>query len=830
MTSFISWYLLVLLFGLVGFPIAYRLLPGLPDRGYALSKALGLLLVGYVLWISATFQLLSNTLGGIIIAGVVVAGIGWWLASDHSTKAERIGIYQWGRDNWQIILGTEVIFLLTFAGWALVRAHSPEIQYTEKPMELAFLSGVRASETFPPQDPWLSGYSISYYYFGYVIISMLTIVSDVPTEVGFNLGIALLFGLTAAGSYGLIYNLVTAYWSDKGRDARAVAALTAIIAPIFTVLVGNLMGFVDVIYSRAWLPDSFWRWLDIAEVDSRPINADWPPPEVRPGWWWWRASRVIRERMPNGEAVGIQPIDEFPMFSFILGDMHPHVLILPFIMVAIILAFNALRQKNALHAKQIGLYAVVFGSLAFFNAWDFPIYGFVLGGALVIRLRVDQPNATIEQFRHPILQTMGILAIGVLLYLPWYISFSSQAGGVLPNLLIATPFQQFFVMYGVFLPLILLFIITLLADKQVRPNITFGAAVSSSLLLSLIVVAVGFGLVLINTDIGLRSYVFQATGLPDALTNNAAQEATMNALRITFRHRLANPVTPLVLTLLLGSIIALIFSRQTEAESKQLPHNLGKPTLFVLLLIGTGTLLTLGPEFVYLRDNFGQRINTIFKFYYAAWLLFAAGTAYAVHLLIAHRKSAIGVASLGLALLLVGAGLLYPAWGIPNRTANFAGPPTLNGLAYMEQSSPAELEVIAWLRDNAQPDDVIVEAVGGAYSDFGRIASATGLQTIIGWDNHQRQWRGDTYDEAAGGRTDDVKEIYSTTSMEQAQVLLDQYDVRYIIVGPRERRTDVSTLGGLQKFEQFYKPVFQNEGFIIYQTNTRVITEMVVQE
>lgn len=825
MTSFIGWYLLVLLFGLVAWPLTFRLLPSLPGRGYTISKALGLLLVGYVLWLFTTFRLLSNSLGGIALALLIVFGVGIWIYQTYAD--DEATLLSWLKSNWQLVVIGEVLFLLAFAGWAYVRAHSPEIQFTEKPMELAFLNGIRMSDTFPPQDPWLSGYSISYYYFGYVIVAMLAQLSGVSSGVAFNLAIALLFALTALGSYGLIYNMVAHYWQSQGKDARGIAPFTALMAPIFTVLVGNLMGLVDTIHSRAWLPEGFWRWLDIAEVDSRLNAVRWPPTTARPGWWWWRASRVIRERTPTGDEVGIQPIDEFPMFSFILGDMHPHVLILPFIMVVLVLAFHALVQSNNLSKEQIGLYAVSFGALAFLNAWDFPIYGFVLGAMLFIKALHQRGNEEISIVQS-ISTTVIILCLGILLYLPWYISFSSQAGGILPNLIVATPFQQYFVMFGVFLPIIVLFLVDTAIRSEVRPNWAAGFGLAGGLLATLLLFAIIFGFIVISADVGVRNYFIQSAGLSfDGLTQETARATITEALNITLLHRLNNPVTPLFLTLLLGAGLALLLAVRPNSEEANGSAPLGMPdaTLFAILLIVTGALLTLGPEFVYLRDNFGQRINTIFKFYYAAWLLFALGTAYGIHMLIANPKPILAFSSLALTVMLVAAGLLYPAWGIANRTNNFAGEANLDGLAFLERTNPDEYDAIQWLQANADPEDVIIEAVGGAYSDHGRISAATGLQTIIGWDNHQRQWRGDLYQQTAGGRVEVVRQIYSTTDMSQVEELLRRYNVTYIIIGPRERSTDVSTLGGIEKFAQYYAPVYQNDLYTIYRTDIRLLTE-----
>jgi len=110
-----------------------------------------------------------------------------------------------------------VLFLVAFAAWAVVRAANPEAVGTEKPMELAFINAILRSPNFPPHDPWLSGYAISYYYFGYVIIAMLAKFTGTAGGIAFNLGISLIFALSACGAFGLVYNLFecieTGSWS-----------------------------------------------------------------------------------------------------------------------------------------------------------------------------------------------------------------------------------------------------------------------------------------------------------------------------------------------------------------------------------------------------------------------------------------------------------------------------------------------------------------------------------------------------------------------------------------------------------------------------------------
>ena len=104
--------------------------------------------------------------------------------------------------------------------------------------------------------------------------------------------------------------------------------------------------------------------------------------------------------------------------------------------------------------------------------------------------------------------------------------------------------------------------------------------------------------------------------------------------------------------------------------------------------------------------------------------------------------------------------------------------PTLDGIDYTPRERPADYRGIEWLQQNAGPDAVVLEAVGGAYSDYGRVSSATGLPTLLGWANHERQWRGERYDELAGTREQDIREIYNTLSTSRARELLEQYGVQ----------------------------------------------------
>ena len=210
MLATLSWWLVLQLFTLAALPLAWRLFARLPGRGYPLAKALGLLLVAYVLWLGATLHVLPNSFGGAVVALIVVAGASWWLGRD-GWRRDADGVRPlaaWLKANRWLVLTTELLFLVVLVGWAAFRAYNPDIAGTEKPMEFAFVNGILRSPLFPPQDPWLSGYGISYYYFGYVMLAALVNLTGVDPAIAFNLGVALWYALVMIGAFGVVYDLV----------------------------------------------------------------------------------------------------------------------------------------------------------------------------------------------------------------------------------------------------------------------------------------------------------------------------------------------------------------------------------------------------------------------------------------------------------------------------------------------------------------------------------------------------------------------------------------------------------------------------------------------
>jgi len=845
MLSFLSWYLLITFLGWLTFPLAYRLFPALTDRGYAISRAFGLLVWGYVFWLFASFGIAQNDRGGLLLGLVVLGSLSAWaIASITPVGGKKSEIINWIRENRRVIITTEILFLLAFGAMATFRAANPEIVGTEKPMELMFISGIMNSPTFPPRDLWLSGYSISYYYFGYVMTSMLALFTGVPATMAFNLMIALIFGLSAVGAYGILYNLLTnpkydvvnrpspqsnhngsptplrfGDYSGGRRQGVQVSSntktstfLLPLFGPLFLLLVSNVEGFLEVLHKRGlfWSGEkNFWTWLDMKELSEAPtLPYSWIPDRF---WWWWRASRVIQDYDLNGNWT-IDTIDEFPFFSYLLGDMHPHVLAMPFALLAIAVALNLFlggwRGKMNLYfaelqINKVGFFiiALVLGGLAFLNTWDI-----LIAAALIVfsyaLARIHDSGWGWERVEDILLLGIPLALTAFVMYLPFYIGFDSQAGGILPNFMYPTRGAHFWVMWGTLFVPILAFLIYLWRSGKA---INWRAGITT-------VLGILFTLFALMFVIG-----FLALRLRPDLANSILQTQELDVsgfIAASMARRLAYIGSLLTLMAVMIPTFSFLAKADDGTETVDNPI-IRRPssTIFILLIIALGSLLILGPDFVYLRDNFGYRINSVFKFYYQAWILLSLAAAYGSVILLRNlRGAANGIFSTLFVIVLI-VGLTYPAISIFSKTNNFKPPfgYTLDDFDRVQRENPDEAAAMLWLR--SAPDGVVAEATrpDDAYSAYSRISIYTGLPTVIGWGNHEGQWR----DKALqGSRVQDIETLYTSPDWATTQDIINRYNIRYIFVGNLERSTYPVNE---DKFSRFLKPAFQQGNVTVYE-------------
>jgi YYY domain-containing protein len=786
----LAWLLAIQALGLLAFPITFVLLRRLPDRGYAFAKPLALVLSSYLLWVLGLTQLVPNsrlTILAILALGALVSG---WLLRRNLPQMKGFLKAQW-----RPLLAAEVLFLVSFGFWLFVVSAAPAINHTEKPMDFAFLNGVLHSTHFPPEDPWLAGHSISYYYFGHFMMASLVQLTGVSPAVGYNLAVALVPALLGMGAFGLLYNLVRL----SGGTRRAGVGF-GLLAPVLLMLAGNLQGTLELAHARGWGGPEFWSWVGVKGMEAAGPGGSLFPEQP---WWWWRATRVI-DTLADGRSLDYT-ITEFPFFSFLLGDLHPHMMSLPFLVLFLALALNLylsphrpglgwLRQYP-LEAAAVSL---TLGALAFINTWDLPVFAAVLA-ALIFARSYSSRDPTGASGTPPTLSRAALnaglmvtpmLAAAILLFLPFHLHLSSQASGVLPVTGPGTRPFLFFLVMG--LP-VLLAASFLLRQLPGLPRLNSRDAPAALLVLLAALVPLALWIIVV---LALVSFT----------------DGTMAGLaRVAGRLLLTLPLLALAG---LAGFCALQRARYSN----------GGLLAFPLLLAAAAFYLLSGAELFYVVDFFGNRMNTVFKVYYQSWLLVTLAGVYGIYYWQAQwgrvRKPTPRLgqyAWVGVVGVLALASFYYPVGATLDRTGLLRGHHswsnhTLNGLDFIQQWDPGEYAAIRWLREEAPPGRV-VEAVGESYSEHGRISASTGRPTILGWKGHQQQWRGTTTPMA--GREEDVARIYQSDSPGEVLLLLERYDMRYVYLGRRERASYGTP--NLDKLDGILKTVFAAEGVIIYE-------------
>ncbi|PJF25339.1 MAG: hypothetical protein CUN53_13295, partial [Phototrophicales bacterium] len=488
---------------------------------FTLARAVGVLLVAFVYWLLASVGFLRNTPGNIILAWALTLACAVVVYfTVNRDRDSHVDWRDWWRANRAAIITAEVLFIALLLAWSVVRAHQNAIVATEKPMEQAFISAVIRSETFPPNDPWMAGYAISYYYFGYVMIGMLALLSGIGSGIAFNLAIALLFALTGLTVFGVVYNLVRSRilqtmiarvrsgepdWSRGGGTAVAIG----LVGVLFVNILGNFhTPVIEIPYQTGIASAEYLAFFDTKDRGSPRAT---PADDVANWsfWWWFNAARVLNDRNFDGGREEV--IDEFPMFSFLLADNHPHVLALPFAALAIGLMLNALLRRRDLGAPEIVFYAICLGGLSFLNTWDGPIYTVGVIGALALRRIIANREARLrgDDWLRLIAVGVSLFALSFALYLPFWVGFRSQLSGALPNLIHPTAVQQFAVHFAPFL--LILFPFLLIELWRARDRFNWVMAVGGG---------VGLLGILVAAMLGLSAIGYQ--------TNRAHVEAIVN--------------------------------------------------------------------------------------------------------------------------------------------------------------------------------------------------------------------------------------------------------------------------------------------------------------
>lgn len=760
----LRWYAVIQVIGWTTFRLCAPELRVLVDHGHSLSKMLGVLLTGMLAWIFAFGWGGYGTLRAWLAVALLVAVAGWF-----GRRRPRAEISTQARRSWLL---NEVVFALFFFGACLVKSGFPAVEHTEQPMDLALLSAISAQPGLPTPDPWFAGEPVRYYTFGLFLVAHLGRLAGTSAEFSYNLGLAAWFALLAITVFGVGCALSA---RSRRRKSNAPDLAVGLLATVAVTLVGTL------VYAREWL---------IAAWNGTTVD--------RGHWWWFRSARAAFDRDLDG--APIEMITETPIFGFLLGDLHPHLLALPLVVITAGLSVAiVLRADEArLSFGMVILLATSSAGLTMTNAWSGPL---ALGLALTaLALHAASREGTALRFLRNAIP-FGLLYVGLVVRA--FAQGAPDRRGMLPNLFGPTDAASWLVVWGSLLPGLLLAgaacLIGMLGGAPARPNrssslrnqtLAVAGTAAGLLILGLVLWAT---LWFSTTGNGGATHWLQArrSRLPDGTSLAALQ----------FDRWIAHGGWPLLWILMLATAAARLWRHRADRAHRTLS------AVALLLAAAVGSILV--PEFVLLGDVFGTRMNTVFKFHHQAWPL--AGLVAAWGLVWAARRANLSTTrsvrwslwsacALG-AVLICAAIATLPEAVRARWEQNGDRRGTLS--TWVGVPEP-EQQAAVWLLRETEADAVLATAPGRSYEfASSRLCTLTGRACVVGWEGHLWQWHGDQALGEIEARKRDLEVIYRGPPRDpdaaerssalqppahapRLQTLLDR-DIDYVVLGPRER-------------------------------------------
>jgi len=700
MGQLVVWWLVLEGLGLIALPLTSVIFSKRADYGYAFGKIVALLVVTYDAWLLGHLGLSYST--SLLLSLLIFTALNAFLFVRNRTV-----LVGWlSTDGLRAMVRTDVLWTLGFAFFAWQRSLLSQIVDQEKYMDFAFFNTLIRTDVMPPQDPWMAGKVFNYYYFGYLILANLARLTAITAPIAYNLCVATLGGL--------VFSQLVAVGLMLTRKL-SFGLLTGAMGILF----GNLDGFLQLVEKGGLTAFDYFRSTRIVGRDAT--------------------------------------INEFPYFTAIHGDLHPHFQVMPVMILLLALLLDPERERGDTSSYK-GLWpwfviTFVLGAMVAISTWELPV-GAMTTFLLLHRHLPLKPFFTRERIGL-VVAVVGMLIGSYVLFLPFYLNFTAPGSGVGAKLA-TTALAEFLTVFGG-----LLIAPALYLALRVGPN----------------------------------------------LSANQEQRQFLGALVvfvIAISLMAGNAVLPILVAI---AIAALVGAYTCTEEEDRGP----------LLVVLAASAALLACELVYIKDPYGDRLyrmNTVFKLYLQAWFLLSIAAPWCLARLLGAREIPRGVRITAGSIIgsLLLASCLYPVGVTITRLTHPFAPRSLDGNEYMKRDHRDDFAAVEWLRTNVEGLPVILEATGNPYSYFARMASNTGLPTVMGWGNHEGLWRSNHPE--VGKRQEEVKRIYNAPTLEETTALLDAHKVQYIIVGEIERKE--YSAAGLQKFGDL-KVAFRQGGTTIYQ-------------
>lgn len=427
---FAIWWLAVLLLGWCSFPLCQYLFSRFRDKGYLVAKIFGIAGAGFLMWLGAATGIVPFTAGSCLGSVAVFAVICWgvWITFNKKKNKDR-KFWQFTGEWYQTALDDELVVTLLFLLWTYVAGFRPAAYGTEKFMDYGFMMAMMRSTTLPAKDLWYAGSKINYYYGGQYFAVFLTKLTHTQVAQTYNLMRTLVAGFCFAVPFGLVRQMVLDSWKKEKP-----ALLGGVLAGAGVSLAGN-MHYVVIGKLLPWIREIFHL------------------PKGDYTYWFPNSTRYIGYYPAENDKT----IHEFPSYSFVLGDLHAHVVNLMFVVALISLVYAMMKHhssKGALQAESAGeknfckkqvaaaltdpyvlVFAFLIGMFHWTNYWDFVIY-YVMGGMGVIWCNyqkykeLEKPHRMRMTAGISLLHAVWVFLLATIAALPFTLQFQSMVSEV----------------------------------------------------------------------------------------------------------------------------------------------------------------------------------------------------------------------------------------------------------------------------------------------------------------------------------------------------------------------------------------------------------------
>lgn len=727
----LRWFLAFFAIGIAFLPLTFSIFNGFKDKGYIFSKIIGMGFLTYFVFLIGTLRIAKFSTTTVYLSLLLL-----FLVNYAIFIYKKQHLLTFIRDKIKIFVAEELVFLITLIFWSFIRSNVPDIHGLEKFMDFGFLNSILRSDYFPAKDMWYTPLSINYYYFGHLITAVLTKLTSIPSFISYNLMLAVLFAFTFTGSLSIGMNFF-----DKARFSIK-SILAGLISGILVSLGGNLTTIYAFFapYTPADKAVPFWQ------LPFLPFSF--------PNSYWY----------PNATRFIPFTIHEFPIYSFVVSDLHGHVLDIPFVLLVIALLFLVMSKAETTNSKRAQKSTPHnsnwFRILDFMNRNLFENWKFEIGTLLLISFLLAVMYMT-NAWDGLIYLLLTFLVLAGFNFYKW---------------------GKNWILYGKYL---------------------------SEILIKYLILFFGFFIFSLPFNLSFKPFV-SGVGVicaPKFLTNIGK----IGPFLFEANHCQRSPLWQLLILYGFFYFFVILFLVFLKFKKK---YKFTVSDIFVLVLIVLSTVLIVMPEFIYVKDIYPTyyRANTMFKLVYESFIMLSLSSGYILIKLISSikRKKLLIPFSVITATLLFLV-LVYPVFAINSYYKNLKTYQGLNGIDYLFSLYPGDYNLINWLNRNIGGQPVILEANGDSYTDYARISANTGLPTVIGWPVHEWLWRG-TYDIVAP-RISDVLTLYTTNDFSLAENLIRKYNISYVVVSDLER----------QKYPNLNELTFMKLGKLIYQSgNTKL--------